>query len=158
MDLQIRKTVFQQFSYGLYVVTVKDDDAYAAATVTWLSQASFDPPLIMMGMKKESGTHAQVSRVGRFAVNIVGEGQKDIAAAFFKETNIDGDTINGYKFVTGETGAPILCDTPCYLECTVREIIEGGDHDIVIAEAIAVGVNNETPSQVLRDTGWSYGR
>ncbi|MCI3952948.1 MAG: hypothetical protein K0R53_2446, partial [Burkholderiales bacterium] len=34
-------------SHGVYVLTSRSAERYGAATVTWVSQASFKPPLLM---------------------------------------------------------------------------------------------------------------
>ena len=49
MDPQAKKVALRAINYGLYVLTAKDGDELAAASVNWLSQASFEPPLIMVG-------------------------------------------------------------------------------------------------------------
>ena len=59
-------------TYGLYVATAKQGDQAAAATVNWLSQASFQPPLVMMAVKADSGLHALLSQGATVAVNILG--------------------------------------------------------------------------------------
>ncbi len=159
MDPMVKKQVLRLLTYGLYIMTVRDGDAVAAGTVTWLSQASFNPPLIMTAVKVESGLHALIEKTGQFAVNILAKGQKDIAAAFFKPSRIENDRINGYSFEPGpETGAPLLLDLPAWFEARVLEAVKRGDHTVFVAEIIAVGMRTpEATPLALRDTGWSYG-
>ena len=57
MNLSDKKRALKMFQYGLYILTAKATDPkesmpYAAATVTWVSQASFEPPLVMVGIRK----------------------------------------------------------------------------------------------------------
>jgi flavin reductase (DIM6/NTAB) family NADH-FMN oxidoreductase RutF len=157
MDPQQKKTALRNITYGVYVMTVKSDNDYAAATVTWVSQASLDPPKIMLGLKRESNTAHLVKKTQQFVLHILGESQKEMAKAFLKHATIEGDTLNGYRFCTGETGAPILTDAPSFLECRIDKVIDGSDHDVVVAEVINAGVQNEEPPLVLRSTGWRYG-
>ncbi len=157
MDQNIKKTVLRQITYGLYILTVKNNDQYSAATITWLSQASFTPLLLMLGVKKENNTYDNLSLVKQFAVNILGESQKKMAVAFFKDTVVEENMLNGYMFKTEQTGAPIFIDTPLYLECIVQKIIDGSDHNIIIAEIINTGLNNEKSPLTLKSTGWNYG-
>ena len=159
MDPNAKKHVMRLFTYGLHVLTAKDGDDVAAATVSWLSQASFEPPLIMVGIKVDSGIHEVVKRTGAFAVNILGEGQKEIAAAFFRPSQIEEGRINGYAFEPGpETGAPLLLDLPAWFEARVTDRVERGDHTVVVAEVINAGVRDADAKPLeLRPTGWSYG-
>lgn len=55
MDVPIRKRTLRLLSNGIYVVTSSSGAAYGAATVTWLSQASFKPPLVMAAIRPDSG-------------------------------------------------------------------------------------------------------
>ena len=41
MDQQVRKTALRMISYGVYILTFKEDNEISAATVTWVSQTSF---------------------------------------------------------------------------------------------------------------------
>ncbi len=157
MNPEAKKKALRMITYGLYVLTSKSGDRYSAGTVNWLSQASFEPPLIMVGVRKDSGLYSVISESGVFAVNILGSEQKEIASAFFKPTNVEGDKINGYKFEEGETGAPLLVDLPAFFECKVVDKVERGDHTIFVGEVVNAGVRNETKPLVMWDTGWFYG-
>jgi len=157
MDPQQKKNSLRNITYGVYVMTVKSDNNYAAATVTWVSQASLDPPKIMLGLKRESKTANLVKETQLFVLNILGESQKTMAKAFLKHANVEDGKLNGYNFCPGETGAPVLIEAPSFLECKIEKLIEGTDHDVVVAEVINAGVQNEETPLVLRSTGWSYG-
>ena len=159
MEPEIKKRVLRMISYGLYVMTARDGEEYAAGTVNWLSQASFNPPLVMVGVKVDSGLHALVEWTGCFAVNILGAGQKEIAAAFFRATQVADHRINGYPFEPGpRTGAPLLLDLPAWFEAQVTDMVKRGDHTVVVAEVINAGLRQpDTPPLLLRDTGWHYG-
>ncbi|MCL4318357.1 MAG: flavin reductase, partial [Firmicutes bacterium] len=69
MDQESKKKSLRMLTYGLYVLTVKDGDAIAAGTVNWVSQASFTPPLVMVGVKKDSQLHTLIDKTNQFAVS-----------------------------------------------------------------------------------------
>ncbi|SVC69557.1 uncharacterized protein METZ01_LOCUS322411, partial [marine metagenome] len=60
MDDDKRKEVLRMISYGVYVLTSKNGHDYGSATVTWVSQASFNPPMISVCLKKNSGVYLLV--------------------------------------------------------------------------------------------------
>jgi flavin reductase (DIM6/NTAB) family NADH-FMN oxidoreductase RutF len=60
MDLEAKKKVLRSFTYGLYILTAQDGEEVAAGTVNWVTQASFQPPLIALGVKAESRLHALI--------------------------------------------------------------------------------------------------
>lgn len=162
MNNEDRKKALRFFQYGMFILTAKaqhgfEGSPYAASTVTWVSQASFEPPLIMLGLRKDSWTNEAVRQTSFFALNILSEDQKTIAGKFFKNIEVNGQTINGYTFDTDLSGAPILEDACAYLECSVTDRIERGDHSILIASIINAKVRRDFKPILLRDTGWNYG-
>ena len=157
MDEQAKKTSLRMIPYGLYVLGTKNGEELGAATINWVTQASFQPPLLVMGVKTDSGAFQHLKGNGTFALSILGTGQKDVAFAFFKPTEREGDTLNGYRFETQETGAPILLDAPAWVEGRVTDVVERGDHGVVVAEVTAAGVRQETPVLTLQECGVFYG-
>ena len=89
--------------YGMYVLTSKSQDGQdvSAATVNWLTQTSFAPPLVAVGVKGDSGAHAHITETGVFAVNVIGKDQIDLAFTCFKSLEREGDSIGGQAFVPG---------------------------------------------------------
>ena len=58
MDANAKKTALRMIPYGLYVLTAEARDGrVAAATVNWVTQASFEPPLVVVGVKVGSSPH-----------------------------------------------------------------------------------------------------
>lgn len=140
MDQDTKKTVLRMIPYGLYVLTAEAEDGrVAAATVNWVTQASFEPPLVAVGVKADSGGHELIKETGVFALNVLGKGQQGPAFAFFKPAEKAGDTINGETYHRGETGSPVLDSVPAYMECKLIETVEKGDHSLFVGEVVQVG-------------------
>ncbi len=157
MEHSIRKKVLRKITYGVYILAVKLDDKYSAATITWVSQASFEPPLLMIGLKKFSNSYKFVIDSKKFSINILNDSQKNMAASFFKNTKYEKGELNGYEIKEGKTGVPVFIEVNSFLECELVKVIEGGDHDIIVAEI--KNFENLTSQEVLnlRSTGWNYG-
>jgi flavin reductase (DIM6/NTAB) family NADH-FMN oxidoreductase RutF len=159
MDPQAKKVALRAINYGLFVLTAIDGDDVGAAGVNWLTQASFEPPLIATAVKTDNDTHRLIERTGKFAVNVLAEDQLDIGKAFFRSATLDGDKINGHRFEPGpETGAPLLVELPYWFETRVTDTVNRGDHTVFVAEVVNAGVRDEkaTP-MLLRSTGMNYG-
>lgn len=143
MDQDAKKTALRMIPYGLYVLTAEGKDgSVAAATVNWVTQTSFNPPLVVMGVKTDSGAHAIIQESGEFALNILGKGQQGMAFNFFKSHERQGDTIGGEAFEKGPNGAPLLLNTPAWVACKLVEVVAKGDHSIFIGEVVEAGVRN----------------
>ena len=119
------------FSYGLYVVAARSGDEVAAGTVSWMSQASFHPPLVMVAIRKDSRLHAVVEKSRSFGASVVSTDKRGMAASFFQVARIEPGSINGYAVEDGaETGSPIISDAPAWIEAKVTEVVAGGDHTV----------------------------
>jgi flavin reductase (DIM6/NTAB) family NADH-FMN oxidoreductase RutF len=140
MDANAKKTALRMIPYGLYVLTAENGGAVAAATVNWVTQASFAPPLVAVGVKTDSHAHALIKQSGAFALNVLGKGQQATAYTFFKPAERQGSTISGEPYRAGSTGAPILANTPAYVECRLVGTVEKGDHSVFVGEVVDAGV------------------
>ena len=128
MDANVKKTVLRMIPYGLYVLTAKGkDDTVTAATVNWVTQASFAPPLVVVGVKADSHPHP------------IGKDQGAMAFTFFKPATREGQKISGEPFRWGTTGAPILERAPAFVECRLVDSVERGDHSIFVGEVVEAG-------------------
>lgn len=157
METASRKKAMRLLTYGLYVVTAREGSRIAAGTITWLSQSSFQPPLVMAGIQRNSSLHRTIEAARGFAVHVVGRSQKELATSFFKRARVVGDTLNGYRFHPGVTGAPVLDDVLAWLECRVVEEVRRGDHTVFLGEVVASGTGREEEPLTLRDAGLAYG-
>jgi flavin reductase (DIM6/NTAB) family NADH-FMN oxidoreductase RutF len=155
MDQAVKKTALRMIPYGLYVLTAESKDGQiAAATVNWVTQASFEPPLVVVGVKTGSSAFSVIKDSRVFALNVLGKGQQGLAVTFFKPTTRAGDTLSGEKFRRGESGAPILNSTPAFVECLLRDSIERGDHAIMVGEVVDAGVANQPDGRPDDATLW----
>lgn len=158
MDLQAKRIALRKIPHGVYVVGVKQDAQLNAFTATWLTQVSFTPPLVAVGIKKDSHSFEMIKQGRVFSVNLLGKDQKSVAEHFVKPATVVGEKLKEVRHRLGKTGAPVLDDAIAYVECEVREIAnERGDHAVIIGEVVEAGVHRDEPALTLMDTGWHYG-
>ena len=162
MDQDAKKTTLRMIPYGLYVLTAVTDDSVGSGTINWMTQTSFDPPLLAMGVKADTRSLANIKAGGKLALSFLGEGQGDLAFAFFADPEIDGDAFvakeNRIPFERTEGGAIILTDAPAWAEIELRETVELGDHTVVVVEVTDAGVRTDDPQMLtLKDLGLNYG-
>jgi flavin reductase (DIM6/NTAB) family NADH-FMN oxidoreductase RutF len=160
MDTNAKKTALRMIPYGLYILTAEGrNGSVAAATVNWVTQTAFEPPLVVVGVKTDSGAHSLIKESKAFALNILAKEHKDLAFTFFKPLERQGKTIGGQPFRSGSLGAPILENVPAFIECALVETIEKADHSIFVGEVKDAGVSRQLsgrPDEVtltLKDLG-----
>ena len=160
MNEDAKKTALRMIPYGMYVLTTKSGQGedVDAATVNWVTQTSFTPPLIAVGVKVDSKTHQFVKATNVFAVNVIGGDQINTAFSFFKPQEREGNSIGGEAFELGpETGCPVLLNSPAWWECKVVGEVAQGDHTLFVGEVLEAGVRRDDPAILRRDHNLNYG-
>jgi flavin reductase (DIM6/NTAB) family NADH-FMN oxidoreductase RutF len=143
LDSAAKKTVLRWFTYGLYVVTSRNGDSTGAFTSNWLSQASFDPPLIMVSVEKDSHSLPIIRSSGQFTVNVLESGQRRLAGHFGKKTAKVGDKLADMEHYQNDDGLPILNDALGYVVCKVTDEMDAGDSVVVLGEVVEAKVHRE---------------
>ena len=157
MDEDAKKTVLRMIPYGLYVLGAGQGDELGMATVNWVTQTSFAPPLVVMGVKSDSNTHAMMKDSRKFALSMLKTGQKDLAYAFFKPSAPEGGKINGFDFTPAANGCPTLNDAAGYVAGDIHEIVERGDHSVFIGEVTEAVLRDVSEPLTLKEIGANYG-
>ena len=119
----------------LCVVTARQGDASSAMVASWVSQASFDPPGVTIAVKKDRAVESLLPLNAKFVLNVLAEGkEKSIMKQLLKPFAPGENRFAGLESRESEsTGGIILADAASYLECTVMQRMEAGDHWIVYA-------------------------
>lgn len=156
----VRTEALNLLSNGVYVLTAATADLLHAATVTWAGQVSFQPTLVMVALRRNSHLAQSVRKAHRFALNILAEDQREVAARFFTHYTAAAEPAGGpdwpFRLTVGK--CPLLTEGIAWLECKlVAEPPSPGDHALMLGEVSGAGVRRRTRPMVLRDTPWSYG-
>ena len=125
------REVIGHFATGVTVITTTDGDRPLGTTASAVTSLSLEPPMILVCMNKESATGLAMAAAGRFAVNILGEDQADLAVRFATKAP---DKFDGVATTRGEYGEPLLADALATLECRVVEQTTGGTHVVFFGE------------------------
>lgn len=158
---RLRRRLLWTFPSGLYVLGSRAGDERNLMTINWVTQVSFDPKLIGVGVEKTAFTHRLVSDGGAFVVNTIAREDRAIIRKFTKPTEWDpaASTLNGFAVHDGVTGTPILDQAVAFVECEVRNPVDVGGHTFFIGEVVDCDFQLAEDTEVLRmeDTRMSYG-
>lgn len=158
MDAKTRQKTLRMLSNGVYVLTSRSEDRYGAATVSWVSQASFKPPLIMVAVRRDSNVFKCLAESRNAVLHIVGDEQQEIARRFFFPTRAASGTINGEPFADGKTAAPVLHNLPAHAECRLEQVVDtDGDHAVVILRVVEAECREPVRPLTMAQTPWEYG-
>lgn len=158
LDKSTRNKILNKIPYGLFVVGSKRREGVAAIIANWITQVSFDPPLIAFAVEFDSDTHHFIEESKYFSLNMLPVGSKGMAKAFLKKSTHIGSTINEKEFTISKHGLPFLRDASDSLECKVVDSTRVGDHVLFVGEVIDGVSNGEGGILTLKETGWQYSR
>jgi len=156
----VRHDALRLLSNGLYVLTACVGDSIHAAAVTWVTQASFQPPLVLVALRRNSHLAQAVRKAHRFALNILAADQQAMAEKFFSHLTVPADaaSLAGHSFRAGAAHCPLLTDALAWLECRLAaEPPTPGDHSLLLGEVTEAGVRRAGAPMVLWNTPWAYG-
>ena len=128
-------------TYGIYLLTTRYGSTINGMIASWVSQVSFEPPLIMVAVHPSRYSHALITKSGHFALHSLAKGQKAMLARF--KGPDPRAKFEALAWRDGVTGCPILADCIGCLECKVVQTLSPGNHTLFIGEAVNWVFNGE---------------
>jgi flavin reductase (DIM6/NTAB) family NADH-FMN oxidoreductase RutF len=138
------RNVMGHFPTGVSVITTAHAGQRHGMTANSITSVSLDPVMILACLARGSRTGLAIEQAGRFAVNILGDHQEDVCRRFAKPGM---DHFEGLDAQKGPAGLPLLPGCIAYLVCSVHDVVQAGDHDIVLGdvEDCDVSANGGSP-------------
>ncbi len=141
--------VCRRLTTGLYVIGAAHRGERDGFTAAWVTQASFEPLLLAVNVNPTHASFPLLTGSGGFVVNVLHEGQLDLAKHFGTQSGRDVDKLATVRWRAGQFGAPVLSDAAAFLECRVTATHPAGDHVVVLAEIVDGAVFDEV-ARLLR--------
>lgn len=148
------KQAMSQFASGVTIVTAVYQGKPIGITASSFSSLSMDPPLILVSLSKHLFTHKVIADSGRFAVNILAHDHRERGMVFAGMRPEIEDRFEDVKTDTAVTGCPIFPDALAWVDCTVWEMYDGGDHTIFVGEVQDVFAAGEGNPLLYHDRLW----
>ncbi|MFC5994794.1 flavin reductase family protein [Pseudonocardia hispaniensis] len=132
------RDVLGHFVSGVVVITAGGADRPLGFTCQSFASLSLDPPLVSFCPARTSTTWPEIRRVGRFCVNVLAEDHQHHSAGFAR-SGVD-------KFVDvawrpAPSGAPILDGVSAWIDCSLWQEYDGGDHTIAVGYVHDLGAD-----------------
>ncbi|HEX5368574.1 MAG TPA: flavin reductase family protein [Dehalococcoidia bacterium] len=145
------------FTYGLYVVGVSDGDDANVFTANWLTQVSFEPPLLALSVENGARSHRIIERSRRFAVSVLETGRRELAGDLGKHSTPElPDKLGRTSHRLAANGCPVLEEALGYVGCEVESSTPAGDSTVYIARVTeAVSLRDGTPL-TMREAGFRH--
>lgn len=158
MTTKNRKKALRSISNGLFIMTARLEDKVGAATVSWVTQVSFRPQLLLVAVRHNSNIYDCLKGGGVGALHVLTQKDQSLAQKFFRPTDANESTINGEQWKAGASGAPLLKAVPVTIEFQTRRRIDvEGDHDLFVLEVLDAHHEDVGSPLTVFDSPWEYG-
>jgi flavin reductase (DIM6/NTAB) family NADH-FMN oxidoreductase RutF len=155
-DPAARRAVLRFFTYGLYVVGVSDGSDANVFTANWLTQVSFDPPLLALSVENGCRSHAIIERGRKFAVSVLETGRRDVAGDLGRHSTESPDKLSKVAHRFAANGCPVLDDALGYVACEVESVTPAGDSTVYVARISEAVVLREGEPLTMRESGFRH--
>jgi flavin reductase (DIM6/NTAB) family NADH-FMN oxidoreductase RutF len=156
LDPAIKKQVLRTFTYGLYAVSCANEGEVNIFTANWLTQVSFDPPLLAVSVENVSKSLPMILRSRKFTINVYRSGERELAGKLGKSALKQPDKLANIGFNIGANGCPILHNALAWVACEMRHTVEAGDSTLIVAEVVDVGMLGEGQSLTMAEAGFRH--
>ena len=144
------RQVMRRLPTGVSVLTMRLGESLHGMTANTVTSVSLDPLLLLVCIDRTARAHEIVIAAGEFVVNVLGAGQADMSRRFALRDSSDEDRWHGVTTLPSRTlTAPRIDGCTAYLECRVREVHDGGDHAIFVADVLDVDLGADDPPLVF---------
>jgi 3-hydroxy-9,10-secoandrosta-1,3,5(10)-triene-9,17-dione monooxygenase reductase component len=126
VDQAAFRAAIAHFATGVTVITTVHDGKPAGMTASAVASLSVDPVLLLVCIDNRLPTHEAIQNSRRFVVNVLGEGQEELALGFARPS---ADKFAGVA-LEADHDLPVLSDAIAHFVCDLHERFPGGDHSI----------------------------
>lgn len=138
------REVMGHFPTGVVVVTSMNGGEPLGMTLQSFVSLSLEPPLVLLSVARTSRTWPRIAEAGHFVVNILAEGQGELARTFARS---GADKFAGVRLAEcPRASAPVLAEAVAWIGCEIRAEYDGGDHLIVVAQVNELEVHPSAPT------------
>ena len=127
-------------------------------TANWITQAAFEPPMIVVAIENTSKTIGMIRDAHYFAVSLLASGQRELAGRLGRSSEQAPQKLKGVKTKpTPGSNTPVLAEALGWVECRAVASLPSGDHTLVLGEVVEAGVENAgTQPLTMQEAGFKY--
>jgi 4-nitrophenol 2-monooxygenase / 4-nitrocatechol 4-monooxygenase, reductase component len=147
------RNVISHFATGVAVVNASVEGDDYATVASALSSLSFTPPLIFICLARRSDTCEAIIATGRFAVDILAEGQEHLARRYAFQAGGGGERVPLERSLARE-----LIGSLAHLECSVVETASGRSDTVFLGDVERASARDGSPLTCFRGRFGGFAR
>jgi 3-hydroxy-9,10-secoandrosta-1,3,5(10)-triene-9,17-dione monooxygenase reductase component len=130
------REVLGHFVSGIVVITSAGPGGPLGFTCQSFASLSLDPPLVSFAPSRTSSTWPRIRQVGRFCVNVLAADHEELSTGFARS---GVDKFAGVGWRPGPSGSPVLDGVSAWIDCTLWNEYDGGDHTVAVGLVADLG-------------------
>ncbi|MGH7881651.1 MAG: flavin reductase family protein [Candidatus Dormibacteraceae bacterium] len=149
------RAALAKLASGVVVIATRDGEAYRGMTATSFTIASWEPPLVLVGLDRLSSTLSVVLQVKSFSVSLLAREQEFLAERFADQAPAVDSQWRDIPHQLTLGGLPVVGGSLAWLECELVERHRVGDHDLLVAAVRRSGARTGDPLLRWERRYWS---
>ena len=147
------RQVLGHFPTGVTVITSHDDTGPVGLAVGSFASLSLEPGQVLFCAGRQSSSWPKIEATGKFTVNVLAENQEEVSRVFASKAP---DKFSELGWKRSGNGCPRIDGILSYVDCDLENVIESGDHYVVIGRVTDLDVLHEGGPLIFFRGG--YGR
>jgi 3-hydroxy-9,10-secoandrosta-1,3,5(10)-triene-9,17-dione monooxygenase reductase component len=135
----VMREVLGHFVSGIVVVTAACPTGPLGFTCQSFASLSLDPPLVSFAPARTSSTWPRIRDAGAFCVNVLSADHQEVSVGFARSSRDGVDKFAGVPWRPSPSGAPVLDGVSAWIDCTLWNEYDGGDHTIAVGRVLDLG-------------------
>jgi flavin reductase (DIM6/NTAB) family NADH-FMN oxidoreductase RutF len=131
--------------YPMFIVTASDGREKAGCLVGFVTQASIDPPRMLVMVSKQNHTLRVVEGASELVLHFLHEGNLDLARLFGEETGDEVDKFSRCEWKPTSKGSPVLEGALGWACCEILSRTDVGDHVAHLVEPTSAQLTHLAP-------------
>ena len=155
IDPALYRRVLGHYPTGVTVVAGLEGDRPVGLAIGSFFSVSLDPPLVGFCVARTSSSWPRIEANGTFGITVLAEDQHETSGRFASKVE---DKFEGETWVHAPvTGSPLIDGGIEHIDCTLHDVLEAGDHVIVLGRVQYLDVHRDDVGPLLFFRG-GYGR
>lgn len=146
---QALRRAFSLFPTGVVAMCGVDEDGPVGLTINSFTSVSLDPPLVSVCIARRSFTWSRLRRLPRIGLTVLAASQESLSRQLSARHT---DRFAGVDTQVTAGGALFVQGGALWLDCSIRDRFDGGDHEIVVLSVLDSAAFPEVPPLVFHQS------
>ncbi len=152
----VLKRSLGQMIKGVEVVGAHHDGVTRAYCSHWVTQVSFEEPIVMASVSPKHDTYPLMVASGQFSVSILAGDQVDVGQYFSYPGRKFRYIADEYLEELADSRLPVVKNCVAWLRCEIFQQMTMADHELLFARVVEVGAGRLKDPPLLYSSrlGW----